>query len=57
MERRFETPGTPIIEVRLPAGRAEISTYEGTETIVQLEALRDKRREPQSRRAGARRVP
>jgi hypothetical protein len=41
MERRFETPGTPIIEVRLPAGRAEISTYEGTETIVQLEALRD----------------
>jgi hypothetical protein len=41
MERRFETPGTPIIEVRLPAGRVEISTYEGPETIVQLVALRD----------------
>ncbi len=41
MERRFETPGTPIIEVRLPAGRVEISTHEGDETIVQLQALRD----------------
>lgn len=41
MERRFETSGTPTIEVRLPAGRVEISTHEGNETIVQLEALRD----------------
>jgi len=41
MERRFNTPGTPTIEVRLPAGRVEISTHDGDETIVQLEALRD----------------
>lgn len=41
MERRFETPGIPIIEVRVPAGRVEISTHESDETIVQLEALRD----------------
>ena len=42
MERRFNTPGTPTIEVRLPAGRVEISTHDGDETIVQLKALRDK---------------
>ena len=41
MERRFNTPGTPTIEVRLPAGRVEISTHDGDETIVQLKALRD----------------
>jgi DUF4097 and DUF4098 domain-containing protein YvlB len=41
MERRFNTPGTPTIEVRLFAGRVEISTHDGDETVVHLEALRD----------------
>jgi hypothetical protein len=41
MEYRFETPGTPKIEVRLSAGRLEVSTHPGDETIVRLAPLRD----------------
>ncbi|MGH2734507.1 MAG: DUF4097 family beta strand repeat-containing protein [Actinomycetota bacterium] len=41
MERTFETPGTPTIDVRLPAGRVEVTTRAGNQTIVRLEPLRD----------------
>jgi hypothetical protein len=40
----FQTPGPLALEIRLPAGRAEVQTTENEETVVELEALR--RNEP-----------
>ncbi len=41
MERKFATPGEPRLRVRNPAGLVSIETEETSETVVELQALRD----------------
>lgn len=36
----FQTPGPLALEIRLPAGRAEVQTTDAAETVVELEPLR-----------------
>ena len=38
---RFSTPGPLTVEVRVPAGRVELETTDGEETVVELRPLRD----------------
>lgn len=38
---RFSTPGPLIVDVQLPAGRVELETVDGEETVAELRPLRD----------------
>jgi DUF4097 and DUF4098 domain-containing protein YvlB len=35
---RFDTPGPLVLNIRIPSGRIELETFDGTETVVELEA-------------------
>jgi hypothetical protein len=38
IERTYHTPGAVSLDLRIPAGHVEIETYDGKETIVELDA-------------------
>ena len=46
----FETPGPLELNVRVPSGRIDIETVEGTETVVEIEC------QPRDRGGGAHRA-